>query len=907
MVIQRNSLITFCILTTALLLFVHLDTSGQGSNFKHLVKKGETLYGISRMYGVNIVDIKRTNLHLSGDQIAIGQVLKIPYAKVGSESKPVEPVYIVDNHDTPSYFVRGSSETLDESVAKMCFEEDVPQIAWESFIKQSRSDNQLYNYSSQCIIETNDGGFVVSGYRSIDIFSPVIMWLAKIDRLGGLIWEKTFGNGIINSVIQMNDGGYVLASSSLLIRTNQSGEKTWSKRLQNTNFRQVIRTADNGLVLLSDDFIFKRNSRGREMWKRQLGNEVEANSVVELKDGSFVIVGKQSSGGNDDIWVGKVDKGGNRLWRKTYGENKLDNAYSIVQLSDGNLALGGFSMQGKDKCNQQYCESSVYLVKINQDGKELWSSGYTNYLKKGRNYSKMHNTATHLLEMPNGHIMIAAKSSADDEKLWLIRADSNGNMVWNEEFEGMVGAVDPTSDGGFVLAGWKQDQQSGNDGAWMVKFEPDSDYQAPKERPAHSEVRPPRKKRKSEDNLPLVMNVPKSPPKPPMAVKNKPKKPTPKPKREKQTSSIVSVINQQPKSNVTPMVNKEMSDKPDKVTAPILTTSNKKDNVVGPIMPGILNPKQKNRNTNVVVANKGSRRTQRKPRASNPMLPPTIVGPVPDPSFTQPVVPKNYNVVTMPNDKPDLHILAIGTAPPDLEFAAKDAEDFASVFKDQGSYLGTGNKLFRRVNIKKLIGKKASTKAIESAIERLYFDYQQGTIHDNDLLVIYLSSHGFIHQNKFRIESSDFDYQSPKTTSVAYEDIVEYLTSVPCKKLIFIDACHSGSPNAKFAAKASVSAINYYIQQLSTGQQGVTTITSSGKNEQSYEDRRAKNGFFTKAILQAFKGKADANRDDVITVEELGHYLTKTVPKLVGDAIGKLQNPQILSNDLKHIPLYVVK
>ena len=48
---------------------------------KHVVKKGETLYRISKMYNVPIEEIRRAN-NIKGNYIKVGQVLKIPKNKV---------------------------------------------------------------------------------------------------------------------------------------------------------------------------------------------------------------------------------------------------------------------------------------------------------------------------------------------------------------------------------------------------------------------------------------------------------------------------------------------------------------------------------------------------------------------------------------------------------------------------------------------------------------------------------------------------------------------------------------------------------------------------------------------------------------------------------------------------------
>lgn len=62
-----------------------------GSSFAfastHTVKKGETLYAISRMYGVSVSDLRSTNGLDSSSVLLVGQKLSIPNKKSSSDSK----------------------------------------------------------------------------------------------------------------------------------------------------------------------------------------------------------------------------------------------------------------------------------------------------------------------------------------------------------------------------------------------------------------------------------------------------------------------------------------------------------------------------------------------------------------------------------------------------------------------------------------------------------------------------------------------------------------------------------------------------------------------------------------------------------------------------------------------------
>ena len=73
---------------------------------KHIVKKGETLYSISKKYGLKLNDVLKANRGLSNSNIRIGQMLLIPNQQTtlhSSSSVPrnYKPVYVPSTPDTP--------------------------------------------------------------------------------------------------------------------------------------------------------------------------------------------------------------------------------------------------------------------------------------------------------------------------------------------------------------------------------------------------------------------------------------------------------------------------------------------------------------------------------------------------------------------------------------------------------------------------------------------------------------------------------------------------------------------------------------------------------------------------------------------------------------------------------------
>ncbi|MGA3290824.1 MAG: hypothetical protein ABSD42_11370 [Candidatus Bathyarchaeia archaeon] len=226
--------------------------------------------------------------------------------------------------------------------------------------------NQTYNGAglswATSLTETNDGGYALTGQTNFSLTEGAnsasgngVVWLVKTDALGNEQWNTTLGEGAVNSIIQTNDGGYVLAGSInntpdyLLMKTNSNGDYQWSETYGNQDddvCYSVVQTADGGYALGGwmwlrsngggpNIAIVKTDALGNAQWTNCYG-EGEARSMVQTSDGGFAAVG--------DKFI-KVDAVGNEQWEKSFGESNTTNyeAYSVIQTQDGGYAIAGAS------------------------------------------------------------------------------------------------------------------------------------------------------------------------------------------------------------------------------------------------------------------------------------------------------------------------------------------------------------------------------------------------------------------------------------------------------------------------------------------------------------------------------------------------------------------------------------
>ena len=263
-------------------------------------------------------------------------------------------------------------------------------------------------------------------------------------------------------------------------------------------------------------------------------------------------------------------------------------------------------------------------------------------------------------------------------------------------------------------------------------------------------------------------------------------------------------------------------------------------------------------------------------------------------------------------DRANLHLLVIGPKHEDLKFTEKDAADIAAAFQNQGGE----NKLYSQVITHALhTPEKTSETAIKQAFYDLAYLWDDKQIGVNDVLLIFISSHGKITNNRFKILQTGYDPKYQDITIDFKNSILDVLSPINCKKLIFLDACHSGG------AKDGYGALSKAVIDIAKTQPGVSTLSSCSSTEKSYEDANWGNGAFTKALLEAFGDvqctdingsfRADTNGDSIVRLGELYEFLRRRVPELVKQTIPNAptsQTPFMPESQLDaNLPIYFIE
>jgi tetratricopeptide (TPR) repeat protein len=238
---------------------------------------------------------------------------------------------------------------------------------WEKTFGGKSND---YGYS---LIKTTYNGYMVAGYTSSKGAGKEDAWIIKLNNQGTKLWDRTYGGtgyDRFSSIFQTEDGRYVASGCSnsksrgghdaWVMKLSGQGYKVWDKLyggsnddwafsiIQNKN-KDYVFTGFTDLVKTSyyNFLIVKLNGSGYKIKENNFGGNKDerAYSIIQTQDGGYAIAGwtKSKGAGKSDGWVVKLDSEGRLIWDKTFGGTKNDKLLSIIQTSDGNYVLAGYT------------------------------------------------------------------------------------------------------------------------------------------------------------------------------------------------------------------------------------------------------------------------------------------------------------------------------------------------------------------------------------------------------------------------------------------------------------------------------------------------------------------------------------------------------------------------------------
>ncbi len=219
-----------------------------------------------------------------------------------------------------------------------------------------------------------------------------------------------------------------------------------------------------------------------------------------------------------------------------------------------------------------------------------------------------------------------------------------------------------------------------------------------------------------------------------------------------------------------------------------------------------------------------------------------------------------------------------------LSYPAKDASDFAALLEDPQH----GN--FQHDHVTLLRDETATRASILEAINKLSL-----SAHDDDLVVIFISSHGS--PNKEDTGLAGIGYIVTHDTSpdkVWLEgldfQVLTHATEVikARRKVVFLDTCFSGQMKKGGKGLFIEGGVDERTAKMFLSGEGTFVITSSKDDERSWESDKLQNGYFTHFLIEALRSSKEPP-----TLKEVFAYLSSKVPDTVIREKGHPQHPQM--------------
>ncbi len=294
---------------------------------------GYIMVGTTRSYDGDLFTIKN---HAGSD----AWVVKL---KPNGESQWAK-AYGTDNFDIArsiqptadgGYLVAGTSQS-----SYWLFKIDsVGSLLWEKHFggsgDEQLGDMQLTN-DNGCIMTGSSWSGDIPGHHGIADFADY--WVVKVDSLGLLQWHKSLGGSFLeqsNCIIQTQDGGYLVSGFSYsnngdvsghhgsigssqdpwIVKLDSTGKISWQKSLGGTlsdNVWHLSSTIDGDVILA--------------------GNAVSNDGTLP-----------GSNQGNGDAWLLKMGLDGTTKWQQLLGSSKFDQARAVTQTMDGGFLFCGYA------------------------------------------------------------------------------------------------------------------------------------------------------------------------------------------------------------------------------------------------------------------------------------------------------------------------------------------------------------------------------------------------------------------------------------------------------------------------------------------------------------------------------------------------------------------------------------
>ncbi|AJC71708.1 hypothetical protein X802_05650 [Thermococcus guaymasensis DSM 11113] len=317
-----------------------------------------------------------------------------------------------------------------------------------------------------------------------------LLALPMVNAESGSGWVKSYGGeygDIANAVVVAPNGDLIIAggtdsfgagsSDVWVLRLGSDGNVKWSRTYGGLMYdhANAVTVAPNGDIVLAGDtasfgagshdvWVLRLDRGGNVKWQKTYGGPgwEEAKAVLIAPNGDIIVAGYMDG----DIWVSRLDANGNIKWQKTYGGNDEEEAYAIALAQNGDIIVVGYTYSFGAGAPFY---SNVWVLRLDENGSVRWQKTYGGF-RDDRAYA--------VAVTKNEDIVVAGYTrsfGSGREDVWVLRLDSDGNVKWQKTYGGdnnerAYRAVIEKG-GDILIAGGTKSFGSGSYDAWVLRLD----------------------------------------------------------------------------------------------------------------------------------------------------------------------------------------------------------------------------------------------------------------------------------------------------------------------------------------------------------------------------------------------------------------------------------------------------
>ncbi len=380
-------------------------------------------------------------------------------------------------------------------------------LLWEKTFSKS-DDNE-----ANSVIEIEDGELVITGSLFYQEKKSSYLWVLKLSEDGDVIWNNTYGGSTWDtgrSICRTHDKGYIISGVTedeetglkdiWIVKLNKRGQKVWEKiygRYYWDAGNSIQQTSDHNYIVAGYTYsgdtkksliwILYLDKKGNKVWDKILGGKDwdNASAVKQTIDGDFIVVGytKEKGAGEKDLWILKIDKKGEIIWERVYGNMGNDEALSVQNTTDGGYIIAGYTVSFEADIKDGW------LLKVDRNGNLPGSmevkSGTYQYAS-GMAYSHIWNITYGSKDNEkvlcsagtpdNGYILAgySAVGKYEGREALIIKINRKGDQQWSKVYkwgrENQVNALLRNKDNRYIGVGYVISEDKDNSDIWVFEF-----------------------------------------------------------------------------------------------------------------------------------------------------------------------------------------------------------------------------------------------------------------------------------------------------------------------------------------------------------------------------------------------------------------------------------------------------